>query len=98
MVDSNRRFTSEEVSAIVRRGLEHQSGSGDISYEELEEIALQSGISAQTLQQAIAEEETHQQHEQAKTKWLNRRKSAFYHHLRAYILVNLFLINTVGIF
>jgi len=92
MVDSNRRFTSDEVSAIVRRGLEHQSGSGDISYAELEDIALQSGISAQTLRQAIAEEEAHREREQAKTRWRDRRKSAFYHHLRAYLLVNLFLI------
>ncbi len=92
MVDSNRRFTSDEVSAIVRRGLEYQGGSGDISYEELEDIALQSGISAETLQQAMAEEDKHREHEQAKARWRKRRRSAFYHNLRAYVLVNLFLI------
>ncbi|WP_179137769.1 2TM domain-containing protein [Candidatus Entotheonella palauensis] len=92
MVDSNRRFTSDEVSAIVRRGLEHQSGSGDISYEELEDIALQSGISAQALQQAIAEETAHREREQEKEKWRNRRKQAFYHSLLAYLLVNAFLV------
>lgn len=91
MVDSNRRFTSEEVSAIVRRGLEHQGGAGDISYAELEDIALQSGISAQALQQAMAEEDEHREQERAKDKWRKRRRSGFYHHLRAYCLVNVFL-------
>ncbi len=92
MVDSNRRFTSDEVSAIVRRGLEHQSGSGDISYDELEDIALQSGISAEALQQAMAEEDKHREQEQAKARWRKRRQAAFYHNLRAYVLVNVFLI------
>lgn len=92
MVDLNRRFSSDEVSAIVRRGLEHQSSSGDISYEELEDIALQSGISAQVLQQAIAAEEDHRERERAKAKWLSRRKTGFYYHLWPYVLVNAFLI------
>ncbi len=92
MVDLNRRFTSDEVSAIVRRGLEQQSGLGDVSYEELEDIALQSGISAQVLQQAIAEEEAHREREQAKEKWHKRCKRGFYQHLLAYVLVNGFLV------
>ncbi len=81
IVDSNRRFTSEEVSAIVRRGLEHQSGAGDVSYEELEDIALQSGISAHVLPQVIADEEAHRERELAKAKWRKRRQRGFYHHL-----------------
>lgn len=48
MVDSNRRFTSEEVSAIVRRGLEHQSGAGDVSYEKNSKILPCSPISLLT--------------------------------------------------
>ena len=50
---SNRRFSSEEVGAIVRRALESQGGLDDISYEDFEEIARQSGISEGRLRQAI---------------------------------------------
>ena len=94
---SNRRFSSEEVSAIVRRALESQGGLDDISYEDLEEIALQSGISVGRLRQAIADEERLGEFERAKETWLTQTKSAFFKYLRAYCIVNgfLFLINVI---
>lgn len=91
MSDSNRRFTTEEVSAIVRRGLEQQGSAGDISYAELEEIALQSGISAQTLQQVLAEEDKHREQRRVRTKRRQRRRAAFYRHALVYGLVSAFL-------
>ncbi len=91
MVDSNRRFTSEEVSAIVRRALEHQRGTGDISFEELEDIALQSGISPQILQQVMAEEDEHRDQRHKRDEWRKRRRADFNHHLIAYGFVNVFL-------
>ena len=92
---SNRRFSSEEVGAIVRRALESQGGLDDISYEDFEEIARQSGISEGRLRQAIEDEERLGEFERAKETWLARKKSAFFKHLRAYCIVNgfLFLIN-----
>ncbi|MGQ4808523.1 hypothetical protein NKDENANG_01906 [Candidatus Entotheonellaceae bacterium PAL068K] len=97
MDDLNRRFTSDEVSAIVRRALGRQNGSHAISYADLEDIARQSGISASHLHQAIAEEERFREREQAKAKWHGRRKATFFYHLRAYCIINgfLFLVNVI---
>lgn len=53
MVDSNRRFTSDEVSAIVRRGLEHQSGSGDISLLQLWSVPFYLGSLRRLLGSAV---------------------------------------------
>ena len=96
---SDRYFTNDEVSAIVRRALRYQVASGHhtISYEDLAEIAQQSGISESALRQAIEEEETIGEFERAKEQWLAQRKAAFFHHLRSYCIVNgfLFLINVM---
>ena len=86
---ANRRFTSEEVSAVVRRALiAHQDGSDAISYEDLEDIARQSGIAESQLRQAIAEEDRLRALEDAKDQWRTRRKSSFFRHLRTYCIVN----------
>ncbi len=92
MADVNRRFSSEEVSAIVQRALQRQNQSGDVSYEDLEEIARQSGISQHELQLAIDEEAKLGELERAKETWRQRHRSAFYKHLRAYGIVNVFLL------
>ena len=94
MRPENRRFTSEEVSSIVRRGL--HSGTGeDVSYADLEEIARQSGISPSRLRRAIQDEEHEGRLDAARETWKRRRKQQFFHHLRAYCIVNgiLFLMN-----
>jgi hypothetical protein len=97
MDDVNRQFTSDEVSAIVRRALQSQVTSDQISYADLLDIAQQSGISESALLQAIEEEETLGEWERAKETWLWRRKSAFFRHLRTYCIVNgfLFLLNVI---
>ena len=94
---SDRQFTDEEVSSIVRRALRQQSTPGQISYEDLSEIALQSGISETSLRQAIEEEEALGVLERAKEQWWARRKSSFFRHLRTYCLVQgfLFLVNVM---
>jgi hypothetical protein len=97
MDDANRLFTSDEVSAIVRRALRGQVVSDHISYADLLDIAQQSGLSESALHQAIEEEDTLGELERAKATWLLRRKSAFFRHLRTYCIVNgfLFLLNVV---
>jgi hypothetical protein len=70
MDDTNRQFTSDEVSAIVRRALQSQVTSDQISYADLLDIAQQSGISESALLQAIEEEETLGEWERAKETWL----------------------------
>lgn len=97
MDDTNRHFSSDEVSAIVRRALQSRAASDHISYTDLLDIAQQSGISESALRQAIEEEETLGELERAKETWLLRRKSAFFRHLRTYCIVNgfLFLVNVI---
>lgn len=88
----NRRYSSEEVSAIVQRALQRQGQADDISYDDLVDIAKQSGISAQALQQAIEAEAQAGELERAKDTWRQRQRAGFYPHLRAYCIVNGFLL------
>ncbi len=88
----NRRYSSEEVTAIVQRALKSQGQQDDVSYEDLEDIAKQSGISVRELQQAIEEEASVGALEQAKASWRTRHRSGFYTHLRSYCIVNGFLL------
>ena len=94
---SDRRFSTDDVSDIVRRALRLQTSSDQVSYEDLAEIARQSGISESVLRQAIEEEASVGELNRAKQEWLRRRKSSFFHHLRSYCIVNgfLFLINVI---
>lgn len=97
MANPGRRFTNEEVSAIVRRALSG-SGPGDtIGYEDLEEIARQAGISPRNLELAVEQQETDGEMEAAREQWRKRRKDGFFGHLRAYLIVNgvLLLMNLI---
>ena len=84
---AGRRFSSDQVTDIVRRALEH-GGSDDVSYDDLEEIARQSGISAGRLQAAVEEHDRLGKLEWAREEWRRRRKSQFFGHLRCYLIVN----------
>lgn len=96
MKDS-RRFTSEEVTSIVRRALESRGAHDTVDYDDLLEIARSSGISASGLDAAIREQETLGELEDAKAIWMVRRRAKFYAHLRSYLIINgvLFLINVI---
>lgn len=83
----NRRYSEEEVSAIVRRALEGKSSHGGITHEDLVNIAQQSGITRDQLEQAIEEQETVGEMEAAKSEWLRRHRQEFFGHLRAYLIV-----------
>lgn len=82
----NRRYSEEEVSAIVRRALEGKSHGG-ITHEDLVNIAQQSGITREQLEQAIEDQETVGELEAAKCEWLRRHREEFFGHLRAYLIV-----------
>lgn len=87
----NRRYSEEEVSAIVRRALEGKSSRGGITHDDLVNIAQQSGITRGQLEQAIEEQETLGEVEAAKHEWLRRHREEFFGHLRAYLIVILML-------
>lgn len=92
-----RRFTSDEVTDIVRRALEGRGSHDDVSYEDLEEIARQSGIAPGRLEAAIEEHEALSRLEEAKSLYKKRKRDEFFQHLRAYCIVNgvLFLMNLI---
>ncbi len=87
MGHSSRRYTSDEVSAIVRRALAG-SGGDDVSHDDLAEIARQSGVSLEQLDAAIEEEEREGELDKARETWIKRQKQEFFGHLRAYLIVN----------
>jgi hypothetical protein len=88
MHEENRRFTSDEVTAIVRRALEGRGGQDDVSYQDLEEIARQSGISRDALLRAIDAEEETGEIDRAQDEWKRQRRQNFFGHLRAYVIIN----------
>lgn len=87
MDHSTRRYTSDEVSSIVRRALAG-SGGDDIGHDDLAEIARQSGISLERLDAAIEEEEREGELDKAREMWKKRQKQEFFGHFRAYLIVN----------
>jgi hypothetical protein len=97
MDEMRRRFTSEDVTDIVRRALEARGSHDDVSYEDLEEIARQSGIAPGRLQAAIEEHETLGRLDEAKRVYKKRKRDEFFQHLRAYCIVNgaLLLMNLI---
>lgn len=83
-----RRYTSDQVSDIVHRALSMKQGRGDVSHEELIEIAAQSGLSEDEVTRAIAEEEyAIVTREKEGRRWA-RRQHRFHAHLRTYLIVN----------
>jgi hypothetical protein len=59
-------FTQDEVTAIIRRALAAQGNEGATTYAELEDIALQSGVSATDLREAIVLEQEARDREEAR--------------------------------
>lgn len=92
---SEKRYSEEEVSAVVKRALSQRSSHETISHDDLIEIARHTGISREELETAIREEETEGELERARKQWLQSRHNAFYARLRRYVILigGLMLIN-----
>ena len=90
--NTERRYTTEEVTAIVRRSLESRPTQDAISHSELEEIARELGVDGESLDQAIRAQETEGVREQARQEWMAKRRLQFFEHFRAYLIVNAFLL------
>lgn len=89
-----RRYTQEEMNAILRRALERQGGTsatGMVSHEDLLETARELGIEPDQVEAALVEHETVWATEDARVRWRAQRKKKFFEHLRAYIIVNAML-------
>jgi hypothetical protein len=93
----NRRYSEDEVSAIVRRALQGRSSHGDITHDDLLNIAQQSGITRDQLERAIEEQETLAEYDEAKSEWTRRRREEFFGHLRSYLIV-IFMLMLINLF
>ncbi len=89
---SPRRYSQEEVNAILQRALERQGPAGGLTHDELMETAQELGIDPNQLSAAIDEHAATAGIEQARETWKARRKQKFFEHLKAYMIVNGFLV------
>jgi hypothetical protein len=83
----NRRYSEEEVSAIIKRALQGTSAQ-TITHDELLEIAQKSGVSPDKLADAIERHEELADLERAKQRWIRLQRQDFRGHLIAYVIVN----------
>jgi hypothetical protein len=87
----SKKFTTEEMQAILQRAIERRSRLGEISYSDLSATAQELGIDEKELELAIREHLSGGGIEEARKQWLRNRKKKFYEHLRTYIIINSFL-------
>ncbi len=92
MEHANRRYTEEEVTQIIRHALGQGGVNETVSHDDLVEIARNSGISGNRLEDAIENMERHSALNDAKVEFLKRHRADFYSHLTAYCIVNMSLI------
>jgi hypothetical protein len=85
-----RRYTPEEVNAILRRAIERQGpgATGSVTHDDLLETARELGIDAAQVEAALTEQETYGAIEEARVRWRAQRRKKFFEHLRAYLIVN----------
>jgi hypothetical protein len=89
---SPRRYTSEEVNAILQRALERQGGGASITHNELVETARELGIDPRQLDAAIDDFAANAGLETAREQWKKVRRQKFFNHLWSYIIVNAFFL------
>jgi post-segregation antitoxin (ccd killing protein) len=83
---SSRKYTSDEVSRIIRRAL--KSKNDDITtHSDLLELAKELGLDSATVETAVEEEQYEFEKERAQRIRIDRRKAGFKNHLWSYIIV-----------
>jgi hypothetical protein len=90
---SEKLYSKEEVDRILRRAIDASpSYSGSVTEAELLRIANELNIDPSQVRKAMNEDVALNEFENAKAVWLKRKRSSFYEHLTAYIIVNAFLV------
>ena len=87
MTSDNPRYTSDEVSAIIRHGLQ-ASRTETIDHQDLVEIGREFGLDRDAIEAAVQK----QQQEQRLERRARRKKAGFTSHLYAFIGVNALLL------
>jgi len=88
---NSKKFTNDEMQAILKRAIERRAQSGEISYSDLQATANELGIDEKELEDAIREHFDGGGIDEARKIWLNNRKKKFFQHLRTYLIINGFL-------
>lgn len=92
MSDQQQRYSSEQVREILERALsEGKRRGGDpdgVTYDELRDTARELDIDEGALQHAIRDYEETWEMEDARRRWIERRREKFFDHLRSYMIVN----------
>jgi hypothetical protein len=90
----SRKYTSDEISRIIRRALKLKNDDA-MSYADLLEMAKELGLDSETVARAVEEEQKEFEKMRARKLRLDRRKAGFKGHLWSYIIVigGLMLIN-----
>jgi 2TM domain-containing protein len=90
-MSGERRYSEQEVRAILDRAL-RQEQAGGLSHADLLEAAGEVGISRAALEEAAREVEATRERDLARERILARRRAGFISHLWAFIGVQIFLI------
>jgi hypothetical protein len=85
---AERRYTREDVDAILGRALERDRTVEGLSYDELSQVAAEVGISSASLENAIAEVTTDKQKRTELTELRREMTRGFLGHLIPYLCVN----------
>lgn len=90
---TSRRFTPEEVQAILRRAVERQGAGATsmMSYGDLMETGRELGIDPAVLEAAMSELDSTGAIDEAREQFKAQKKQKFYEHLRSYVIINLML-------
>ena len=93
---SKNKYTSEEVTRIIRRALEMKREE-TVSHQDLLHTAEELGLDAETLAEAIKKDKAEFEIERTQRERLQRKRTGFRRHLWSFIIVNsgLFLINAI---
>ncbi|MEZ4389924.1 MAG: 2TM domain-containing protein [Polyangiales bacterium] len=88
---AERRFSEEEVEAILRRALERQRGAGGLTRAELLEAARGVGLAEADIDAAIREADRGDDLEGLTLRWRAHRRRAVTNHAIAFVVVNALL-------
>jgi hypothetical protein len=91
-MENEKRYTQEEVTAIVANALRRQRARDSISHEELLETAAELGIPPSEVEEAARHLVSERDMQWARQQWIERERRDFKGHVVAYVIVNGFLV------
>lgn len=83
-----RHYSRDEVERILSKAIERKSANGEITHEQLLEIASELGLDEHDIQSALMGGNSSSEFEEAKELWHDRERKSFYRHCVPYFAVN----------